>query len=286
MNNVFDFKRLILVLNKDLQENWKRYVLQFVTMFGVIAVLITFMADDEYSNNSAATDLHGVFETLNRDLLMAVSWLFMIFGIVIASTLMDPMNDKTKRISYLAVPASNLEKAFSRWLLVTVVYSISFFVALWLADAIRVAVCSFNYPDMEVGFLDLGKIAQKQTNYFDNSHMLPSFPAFYSLLSLYFFLQSIFILGATFWEKASFVKTFSAVILLVALFVLVCRWFVLLSFDDFKEFGLALKSLPLLDDYRVDLQFNSMTFGFSFIALCNWVLAFFRFKESEVIKRF
>ncbi len=282
MNNVFDFKRLLLVLNKDIQENWKRYALQFVTMFGVIAVMIIFMADDKYSKNTMASDHHGVFMWLNKDLLTAACWLFMMFGIVIASTLMDPMNNKTKRISYLTVPASNVEKVFSRWLLVTVGYGIAFFVALWMADAIRVAVCSFNYPNMEVGFLDFGKIAQKQTNNFGDGYVLPSFAVFYLLLSMYFLLQSIFILGATFWEKASFVKTFSVVVVLVIVFVLLCRWTILLSYHDFDEFEKVLKPLVQSLDTRIGL----MSLFFSVITLFNWTLAFLRFRESEVIKRF
>jgi hypothetical protein len=286
MNNVFDSRRLLLVLNKDIQENWKRYVLQFVTMFGVIAVVITFLADNKYSHNSMASDRHAIYEWLNKDLLMAACWLFAIFGIVIASTLMDPMNNKTKRISYLAVPASNVEKVFSRWLLVTVGYVIAFFVALWLADAIRVAICSFNYPNMEVGFMDLGKIAQTGKSNFAQGYMLPSFAIFYLFLSMYFFLQSIFILGATFWEKASYVKTFSAAIVLVILFVLVCRWAILFSYDDFGQFENVLRSFTLLDSYTTDAKMGLLTLFFSFIALFNWTLAFLRFKESEVIKRF
>lgn len=282
MGNVFNFSRLFRILNKDMQENWKRYVLQFVTMFGVIAVVMTLLSDDKYSQANLSV---GALDYIDRDLLMAASLLFMVFGVVFASTLMEPMNNKAKRISFLSVPASNQEKVFSRWLIVTVVYMAAFFVAFLLADAMRVAIFSFNYPDLGVHFVDLGKMIRPKDAPSGHGYLLQS-NFFCFFLSLYFFVQSIFILGATFWEKASFVKTFSLGVILILLLVLVCRWAVLLSYDDFNQFGVVLSALDKLMDLTLEARVMFMTLFFSLAALSNWTLAFLRFKESEVIKKF
>jgi hypothetical protein len=162
---------------------------------------------------------------------------------------------------------------------------VAFFAALWLADAVRVAICSFNYPGQSVHFLDLNKMIRPDNSPSGNGYLLPS-SLFYVFLSLYFLVQSIFVLGATFWEKASFVKTFSLGVILVIFFVLVCRWSILLIYKDFSQFEMALDSFKMFEDYTVPQKSRLLTLLFSLITLLNWTLAFLRFRESEVIKRF
>lgn len=283
MNNTFDIKRFGLVMRKDFQENWKRHSLQFLAMLGIIAAVLCFQYESEI-HTTCSSEFCQVNSYANASLLIAGSILFLALGIVFASTLMEPMRNKTKKISFLIVPASDLEKYLSRWVIVVVGYTIAFFLALWLADLFRVAIFSIRYPNIDVEMLNFRELIN--TNYYRTGdvggYAFFSTHFFYMCLSFFFLLQSICVLGSTFWEKASFVKTFAASLVIVFSFLLVSRWTILLFFQDFNQFS-RLSNSKL--DFSESLGFLILTGVFVFFALVNWTIAYFRFRESEIIKR-
>ena len=285
MNNIFDFKRFGLVFRKDFLENWKRYALLFLTMLGVIAIFNTWYSLLEY-DKILQYQMFDQIKYLNKDLLISSSFMFAGFGLLFASTFMNPMNSKIKRITYLVSPSSNTEKYLSRWIIMTIVYIISFFVALWIADIIRVCICSARYPELEVKFIDLTKLIYPEYEGY-NSEYLFSKPFFAISVNIYLLLQSFFILGSTFWEKSTFIKTFTAGVLIVISFILICRWAIILSYGNFEGFTNVLISLKHLNnrEFDGDKALLFMSSIISLFTLANWTLAFLRFRESEIIKR-
>jgi len=278
MNNIFSFRRFGLILSKDFQENWKKYVLQFLTLFGIMAVILTWPYYNRYQY------LPNDYEHDNMQLLRIASFLFLGFGIFFASTMMDSMREKTLRISYLTIPVSNFEKFISRWLLVSIGYIIVFFTALWFADAFRVTVLSYKYPELSFGFLDFSKLINTVSNDYSNYHAFPNTPVFTLCISIYALFQSLFILGSTFWEKASFIKTFSAIAVIVLLFLFLNRGVIEISYNDLDSFNNSMNNITYDLSEKTVLLFFASIFGF--FTLVNWVIAFFRFRESEIIKRF
>lgn len=278
MNNTFNIKRFGLLLRKDFLENGKRYLLQFLTLFGIIAVFIFWISYQYYTN--------GINHnwSIMREMLTNVSVLFCIFGTLCAATLTEPMRDKIRRIAYLANPASNFEKMLSRWLIVTIGYVIAFFAALWLADAVRVAAFSISYPEIDIPFLDFGFMYPAQGSDF-SGFVFTTKHLFIACLGFYFFLQSLFVLGATFWAKGTFIKTFSTGVLVVLLFLLLCYWAILLSYDEAAQFPKVLDSFEMDGHVSQEQVLPFITCVFGLFALINWTLAFFRFRESEIIKR-
>ena len=277
MNNTFDIKRFSLVMGKDFQENWKRYGLQFLTMFGIIAVILFLLSGSIYKNIS---QIQGYWIDVNVSLLILTCPLFFGFGVMFASTLMEPMRSKTKRTAYLMNPASNFEKYLSRWLIVTVVYIIAFFVALWFADLLRVAFFSVRYPEIDVNMLNFGKLIGTDGVFPDNY-------LFCMCIILFLFCHSLCVLGSTFWEKNSFIKTFAALIVIVFGFIMLSRWTILAFYGGFNQFGNVLSSI--IDGNVIAISDNNLTMAitcvFVFFTLINWAIAFFRFRESEIIKR-
>ena len=149
MNNTFDIKRFGNVFRKDLMENWKRYTLLYITMLGIMAIVFIWASLVYYKEYSEKYSDNNYF---NKDLLTYASLMFAGFGIVFASTLMNPMNSKTKRIAYLINPASNFEKFLTRWVIMTLAYTILFFTTLYIVDALRVGICSAVFPSMDMFF--------------------------------------------------------------------------------------------------------------------------------------
>jgi len=285
MNNTFNIKRFGYVFRKDLMENWKRYILLFITMLGIMAIaficfsLINYnIMENSFSNHSG----------INSNMLIMTLLMFAGFGLLFASTLMNPMNNKIKRISYLINPASNLEKYLSRWIIMTIAYIIVFFIALYVVDILRVGITAAAYPDMDVKFLDLSKLIRENDEVGSRYYIFRNNYYFFFALSIYFLMQSLFVLGSTFWEKTTFVKTFSVVTVLIIFFFLFCYFAIKLFYGDFDDFGNVMNSFEFMYKRNFDenlvLKFTSCVI--SVFTLINWVFAFFRFRESEIIKRF
>ena len=284
MNNIFNIRRFGLVLSKDFQEKWKRYVLQFLTMFGIMAIVLIWSRYNYY---------HNIIPNINMNyeniyLLGLASLMFLGFGVFYASTFMEPMQEKTGRIAYLTIPASDFEKFLSRWLIVTVGYIISFFIALWIADAVRVVFLSYRFPRLDIRFLDFSKLVnlEKKDNYSDYVFFSTYFFGFWT--GIYALLQSLFILGATFWGKISFVKTFSAITLIVGSFLYLNWQIIKIIYQDMGKFenkvGAFFDSI-IPADISPNSVFLIVTCILVFFTLLCWIIAFFRFRESEIIKR-
>ena len=285
MNDIINIKRFALVLKKDFMENWKRYLLYFAALVGIIALIMIIRANDayDYAKRGYSLSLIG----LNKDLLAIATISFIVGGLLFASTMMDPMKGKTKRISYLIMPASNFEKYFSRWFIVSIGYIVAFFLALWLADLIRMAVCSARYPEMEVVALNLQYLIAPEEggNEVWRQYFIPH-QAFLVGFPIYVLCQSLFVLGSLFWEKLSFIKTFAVGAIILTAFILVCRWTILVFYNkDFNQFGNVLESFKFDEKVTVNQAFSIVAVIISVFAIVNWVIAYIRFKESEIIKR-
>jgi hypothetical protein len=212
--------------------------------------------------------------------------MFAAFGIVFASTFMNPMNSKTKRISYLLTPSSDFEKFFSRLITFTIGYIISFFVALYAAEILRVIVCSVRYPDIEIRFIDLTGLIYPGKDWSFSNYLFNK-SLFSIAISMYFLFQSLFILGSTFWEKATFVKTFTAGALIPLLYILICYWTISIFYENLNNFGNVLQSFDSFAENNINEE-QSQIIALSvifFFTIANWTLAYFRFRESEIIKR-
>jgi len=277
MNNTFDINRFVLLLRKDIQENWKKYLIRILTIYGALTLVTTWNAFLTYSELEQGINR---LEYLNRDLIVFTAFVFFIFGCISASMAMEPINSKTKRLVYLMNPSSSFEKYFSRWFIMTIGYMAVFFVLFWLSDATRVLICSIRFPDIDVQFIHFDKFIGKDSY----DYVFNNMTRFTFSVGLFSFIQSLFILGSTFWPKNSLVKTFSAGTIIFITFLLVCWCVISLLFENgMDNFGNALqqKTFGVQDTIIV----GYMTILCIIFAVVNWVLAFFRFRESEVIKR-
>jgi hypothetical protein len=142
---------------------------------------------------------------------------------------------------------------------------------------------------MDVAFLDLSKIiysGQEGERYYA---IFPDKQYFIFALSIYFLCQSLMILGSTFWEKATFIKTFAAITIIGLAYWLICYLAIDLFYNDFNQFGNVSESLV---DEVISEEMKHADHPPVFIAatlffftLANWTLAYLRFRESEIIKR-
>ena len=84
--------------------------------------------------------------------------------------------------------------------------------------------------------------------------------------------------------KASFIKTFSAIAVIVFLFLFLNRGVIEISYNDFDSFNNSMDIITYDLSEKTAFLFLASIFGF--FTLVNWIIAFFRFREAEIIKRF
>ena len=148
------------------------------------------------------------------------------------------------------------------------------------------SVVSVRFPDLEISFLDLTKLYYPTDNYSSRYYMVSKF-VFTILICMYFLFQSLFLLGATFFEKTSFVKTFVALLVILFAYGMLCNCAINLFYEEnFMEFTRVMDSfLGEKTDKKEQIAKVWAHIVPAIVAFANWLLAFFRFRESEVIKR-
>lgn len=267
----FSLPRFINLCRKEMVENWKSNVLRMVLMYGVMAVVMVWNGYFEYRGTyNYQEDPAWVF------LLVTFIWALWGFGCLSASFTMEKMKTKTSRTSMLMIPATPFEKFFSRWFVFTVVYLVVFLICYKLADYTRFAVYSLAYPEKDfITPVDLSHLVGDEKYYTLCRRGLE----FGALISGYFFVQSLFVLGSSIWPKNSFLKTFASGTIIGIVYFLVAA----LVSRGLLEGSNKHYSGGVLESQEV-VMWIVIGVGI-FFALVNWTLAYFRFKESEIINR-
>lgn len=268
----FSLPRFMNLCRKEMVENWKSNVLRIVLLYGVMTLVMIWNGYFEYNrfNVDSKTDPMEVF------LLITFMWSLWGFGCLSASFTMGKMKSKTSRLSVLMTPATPFEKFFSSWLVFTIGYLVVFLITYKMADYTRVVVYSFAYPEMKsIVPVDLGHLVGKGDYY----TLCRTDLGFLTLIAGYFFFQSCFVLGSAVWPKNSFLKTFAAGTIITIVYLLVAK--ILGHFLFLNNIASSLISNSPSEEAFLTLLF----FVCVFMALLNWVLAYLRFKESEIINR-
>ncbi|WP_044265611.1 hypothetical protein [Bacteroides timonensis] len=272
----FSAPRFVNLCRKEMVESWKANLLRFVMMYGIMAIAFVWNGYFQYNhlegliNRGITQDPIWTFE------LGAFIWALVIMGLLSASFIMERMKSKTNRIAMLMTPATMFEKFFSRWLVFTFGFLIVFLIAFKLADWTRVAVYMVSYPELKdiISSTPLSHLVGKGQFWtvFDDCNY------FMLGVSAYFFVQSLFVLGSSIWPKNSFVKTFSAIVVVAIIYIAIG-----------SVLGKILFEARGVRGVNQDISDESMTLWTTIIflgmAIINWIVAYFRFKESEIINR-
>ncbi len=269
----FSMPRFVELCRKEMVENWKTNLLRFVLMYGVLAIALVWNAYLEYRYASP-----GSYVSREKSVVVfgcvTFIWGIVIMGTLSASFIMERMKTKINREAMLMLPATMFEKYISRWLIFTVGAVVAFLIAYKLADWSRVLIYTIAYPENDViAQVPLSHLVGKTgywTAFRDNQEFVMG-------IGGYCFIQSLFVLGGAIWPKNAFIKTFAVGVAITLIYMLIGT----LLFHSFLAHRPSVNAVFMSDETMKTL----MTFFFLSCALFNWVLAYFRFKESEIINR-
>ena len=271
----FSLPRFMNLCRKEMVENWRSNVLRMVLMYGVMAEVMVWNGYFEYRywHSGQIEDPAWTF------LLVVFIWSLWGFGCLSASFTMEKMKTKTSRTSMLMVPATPFEKFFSRWFVFTVVFLVIFLISYKLADYTRFIIYSLAYPE-EKDFIipvDLSHLVGERKTYYTLCRTGLQFGA---LLSAYFFVQSLFVLGSSIWPKNSFLKTFASGTVIAIVYFLLAVFMSKMFLENGNYY-----SENVFTGMSEDTAMSIMIVVGIFFTLMNWTLAYLRFKESEIVNR-
>lgn len=275
MNNTFDIKRFALLMKRDIMQDWKKYTLQVAALLGIMLAFPLFYTYTEYDSLARATspNVEYILNNLNHDYLSMAIGLFIITSLIYASAMMTPISNKRKRIDYLMLPCSSLEKYLSRFLIHVVGFIIVFFICLFIADIIRMAIFSVAYPEFGVKALDLGELT--------SNRMFSRSEVFITLCTVFSSVVAFFTLGSTVWQKHVAIKNVIALIIIN----LLLAGFTLLMTKILSPEGVHLNMNIGSSDISQEMAQWIVTILFGALSIFFWVLAYFRFKETEIINK-
>lgn len=153
-----------------------------------------------------------------------------------------------------------------------------FLITYKLADYTRVMVYSLAYPKKYfIAPVDLSHLVGRGKDYYTVCRTGLQFGA---VIAGYFFVQSLFVLGSTIWPKNSFLKTFASGTIIWIVYFLVGVFMSKMLLQSNKHYSFP-DNIIMSDEAMWGLLIAVSIF----FTLFNWILAYFRFKESEIINR-
>ena len=288
-NKFFSFPRIAMVMKREIMENWKTNLYRLIGIYAGFLLVMVFTMSKQASSYS---DHQVAFQHYCSNVLGAFVLIIGIFGIVYAANIMENMITKEKRIAFLMLPATMIEKFVARFLIVTVGLAVAVFVAASLAEITRYLLLPlFNVPEtfhqsVLYNLLSMASVDGEQIYRGSGYAMNMPYQNWLGELCGWAFLvwsHSLYILGGSYWYKKPFFKTLGTLMLISilcsVLSVHIISW---VGNDGMRSFAEWLEAnsqwMTLNKLLSLGVAF------FSAFTMFNWWLSYRLFTRSQVIK--
>ena len=261
-NNFFSFSRIAMVMKREIMENWKTNLYRLIGIYAAFALVMILHMWTMSSGRSSQIS----FTTYCSNIMGTFVFIIGIASIAYAANIMENMITKEKRIAFLMLPATMIEKFVARFLIVTVGMAAAIIVAASLAEITRYLVLPL--------FRGSG------------SALNMSYQNWLGELCGWAFLvwsHSLYILGGSYWYKKPFFKTLGTLMLISilcsVLSVHIISW---VGNDGMRSFAEWLE-----DNFQWMTLNKLLSLGvafFSAFTMFNWWLSYRLFTRSQVIK--
>lgn len=271
MNQLFDFKRLMLLARFKFSLHKKLLFLSVMGYFALLFIIGFFIAYAN-RNHTDATPLFTIFHYISMPLMMCLG------SIILAARSFQDMNTPEKSATQLLIPASAFEKYIIPLVSTTILWTLFSFISYYVFSVIFNGAWSLFFG-FDFILFDAFEIF--------NVYMLDQ------IILGYFLMHSIYLLGAATFKKYPIVKTILAQFILQWGFSLFALLVVLVFFGSMENLGLKMESIDDLApqkqwlfsmtpeelEYKGRLYLRILT-GLLTIAL--YITGYYKLKEREV----
>ena len=210
--------------------------------------------------------------------------ILMIAALIGLSTIFLNLNKKTKRESFLMLPASNMEKFLSAVIYVTVVWTVSMFLAFCLGDTLRMVVRSVIYGNQWISTVPMMVEFLIPTLHFSSFGLIvPTWTRVMIIVMIVFgfiWAHSLYILSGTLLRKYSFVV--SSLVLILS--IMIWAWII-----DKLELKVFYVEMIEISNTKVDYVQKTgvmgyvLSIGFPLLACFNYWASYHIFKGFQLI---
>lgn len=287
METTFSMTRVQHIMRRDLIENWKSNLYGLLGIFAACFFpMLGFLWSAERWTEEGYPEVYS-FERFCGNMLGIISMVVSVAMIFYASRIMKCMDNKEKRISYLLLPATNLEKFFSRALFVTVGTALMILVALLALELTHYLLLPlFDLPAVYSQSMLVEVFSMRWAHASVDATGEPVYSWWLMQLLVWIFClwnHSLFILGGSFWYKHPFLKTIGACLAVTILGGIL--------FANLAEGGFLARFSDWMQEHYQDTPqtVNGLLIIISVVFLLftvfNWWLSYRMFTRSEVVKR-
>lgn len=287
METTFSMTRVQHIMRRDLIENWKSNLYGLLGIFAACFFpMLGFLWSAERWTEEGYPEVYS-FERFCGNMLGIIGMVVSVAMIYYASRIMKCMDNKEKRISYLLLPATKLEKFFSRALFVTVGTALMILVALLALELTHYLLLPlFDLPAVYSQPMLVEVFSMRWAHASVDATGEPVYSWWLMQLLVWIFClwnHSLFILGGSFWYKHPFLKTIGACLAVTILggilFANLAEGVFLARFSDWMQ-----------EHYQdtpqtVNGLLTIISVVFLLFTVFNWWLSYRMFTRSEVVKR-
>lgn len=271
----FNMHRFLLVAKRDIMEDWKGNLTKGIGNYALYTIIMISLFI-----NSHGMKFHDFIANMAEWILLFTSIVF----IFVSSDVLSPLSSKAKRISFLNLPATNLEKFVWRFLYVSVGFLAINLAAIILLDITHYLLLPLfslgeGYANLLTPYL-IAEIYDRITSIYFNVDGTPidiSAISVTTFLVMSLWAHSLYLVGGCIWQKYPVLRTVSALFFLFVLILIVLKMFspVLLDIKPFMtEFfrNNGVKPFVII----VDCVIGAFT-------LLNWWISYRFFRNMQIV---
>lgn len=285
-NKFFSFSRIAMVMKREIVENWKTNLYRLIGIYAAFAlVMILNMLKGGFNDNPQMA-----FHYYTTSVMGVIIFIIGITANVYAANIMENMVTKEKRIAFLMLPATMIEKFVARFLIVTVGLAVTIVVAALLAEITRYLVLPlFDMPEtfhQSVLYHVFSRVEIDGEQVYRGPLFNMPYQNWLGEMCGWAFLiwsHSLYILGGSYWYKKPFFKTLGTLILISivgsVMLVHIISW---AGEDGLYHFGNWLEA-----NFQWMTLNKLLSLGvafFSAFTMFNWWLSYRLFTRSQIIK--
>ena len=222
-NNSFSFRRVGLLIKRDVVENWQASLHSLgIAVVGFFILMYMSVPDSTREWMRYATGLR--FNYL-EELLPSCIGMLTVLAMILICNAMGHMGTKGKRTDFLILPARNIEKFMARYLYAILWFVVIASVAFVVADVLHLLlfpllgygeyreVCDWLLPTLfDAGAWDSVFDADVIDRFSGHEK---DWVAILFVCMMHVIASSMFALGGNYWRKHAFLKTVGVMMLLV-----------------------------------------------------------------------
>lgn len=271
----FNMHRFLLVAKRDIMEDWKGNLTKGIGNYALYTIIMISLFI-----NSHGMKFHDFIANMAEWILLFTSIVF----IFVSSDVLSPLSSKAKRISFLNLPATNLEKFVWRFLYVSIGFLAINLAAIILLDITHYLLLPLfslgeGYANLLTPYL-IAEIYDRITSIYldvDGTSIDISAISVTTFLVMSLWAHSLYLVGGCIWQKHPVLRTVSALFFLFVLMLIVLKIFspVLLDIKPFMtEFFRSNGVKPVV--IIADCVIGAFT-------LLNWWISYRIFRSMQIV---